>query len=74
MDGEFAGGGEDEGAEAIVLGPLCAVELFEDGDQEGEGLSTARLGGSEDIVALEGEGNGLGLDIGQDLEVRGLEA
>jgi hypothetical protein len=74
LDGEFAGGGEDEGPETIVLGPLRAVKLFEDGNQESEGLSAARLGGSEDVVALEGEGNGLSLDVGQNLEVRGLEA
>lgn len=74
LDGQLAGGADDQGAEAVVLGPAGAVELFEDGDEEGECLAAARLSGAEDVVALEGEGDGGALDIGQDFEVGGAQA
>jgi hypothetical protein len=50
------------------------VELFEDGDEEGEGLAAACPGGAEDVLALQGEGDRCSLDIGQDLEVGGAQA
>jgi hypothetical protein len=50
------------------------VELFEDGDEEGERLSAACPGSTEDVFALQGEGDRCSLDIGQDLEVRGAQA
>ncbi|KAJ0161195.1 hypothetical protein CTA2_6617, partial [Colletotrichum tanaceti] len=68
LGGQLAGRGDDEGAEAVVLGPSRAVELLEDGDDEGERLSAAGLGGAEDVGALEGEGHGARLDVGEGLE------
>ncbi|KAL3295314.1 ATP-dependent RNA helicase dbp4 [Colletotrichum asianum] len=74
LRGELAGRGDDEGAEAVELGPSRAVELLENGDDEGEGLAGAGLCGAEDVVTLEGEGHGAGLDVGEGLEVGFLEA
>jgi len=74
LHGEFTSRREDEGAEPVVFGPSGPVELFEDGYEEGEGLAAAGLGGSEDVEALEGEGDGAGLDLGEGLEVGGIEA
>lgn len=53
LGGEFAGGGDDEGAEAIEGGPFLAVECFEDGDEEGEGFAAAGLRGAEDVATFE---------------------
>lgn len=74
MDGQFAGRADDEGAEAVVLGPSFAGELLEDRDQEGKRLSAAGLGGSKDIFALKGEGDRGALDVGEDFEVGCAEA
>ncbi|KAF3803857.1 ATP-dependent RNA helicase DBP4 [Colletotrichum gloeosporioides] len=74
LRGELAGRGDDEGAEAVVLGPSRAVELLENGYNEGEGLAGAGLCGAKDVVALEGEGHGAGLYVGEGLEVGFLEA
>jgi hypothetical protein len=49
---QLAGGTDDEGAEPVVLGPFRVVELFEDGDEEGEGLAASCPGGAEDVFAL----------------------
>lgn len=55
LDGELAGGRNDESAETVdIVGPSCVVEFLEDGDQEGEGLAAASLCGGEEVVALEG--------------------
>jgi hypothetical protein len=53
---------------------LGTVELLEDGDKEGQCLSTSCLGRTHNIFALKGERYGPGLHIGKGLEVRGLEA
>ena len=74
LDGELASGGDDEGAEAVELGPLCAVQLVQHGDEERKGLSAAGLGGAENVVVVKGEGDGSGLDVGAGGEVGGLEA
>jgi hypothetical protein len=55
LNGELAGGRDDEGAEAVdVVGPSRVVEFLEDGDQKGEGLAAASLCSSKEVVALEG--------------------
>ena len=74
LNGELTGRRNDQGAEAIVLGKLVAVEALEDGDEEGQGLAAAGFGGGEDIAPLERKGYGARLDVGQGFEVRGLEA
>ncbi|CCF42315.1 hypothetical protein CH063_12353 [Colletotrichum higginsianum] len=74
LGGQLAGRGDDEGAKAVVLGPSRAVQLLEDGDDEGERLSAAGLGGAEDVGALEGEGHGARLDVGEGLEVGFVQA
>lgn len=43
---EFSGGGDDEGAEAVVFSPLGAVELLKDRNDEGQSLSASCLGSS----------------------------
>lgn len=53
---------------------MLTVELLEDRDEEGERLAAARLGGTEYVMAFEGEGNGAGLNVGQDLEMGGPQA
>ncbi len=74
LDGQLSGRADDEGPEPVVLGPSCVVQLFENGDEESERLAAAGLGGAEDVVALEGEGDRGSLDIGQDFEVGGAQA
>lgn len=74
LNRELAGGGDDEGAEAVEFRPLSAVEAFQNGDEEGERLSAARLGGTEDVEALEGEGRRARLDLGEGVEVGGVQA
>ncbi len=74
LDGQLSGRADDEGAEPVVLGPSCVVELLENGDEESERLSATSLGGTEDVVALKGEGNRGSLDIGEGLEVGGAKA
>ena len=54
LNGQLSGRADYEGAEPVVLGPSCVVELLENGDEESEGLAAAGLGGTEDVVALEG--------------------
>lgn len=48
LNREFAGGRDDHCAEAGVgANALRAVKVFENGYDEGEGLSAARLSGAE---------------------------
>lgn len=49
---QLAGRADDKGAEAVVLGPFCVVELFEDGYEKGESFAAACPGGTEDVFAL----------------------
>jgi len=69
LGGQLAGRADDEGAEAIVLGPLGAVESFDDWNEESEGFTATSFGGAEDVSSLEGEWNGGSLDVGENLEV-----
>src|SRR5690606_37371456 len=52
LDGQFAGGNEDEG-----LGGVALVDLAEDGDAECRGLAGAGAGLAEDIDAGQGAGD-----------------
>src|SRR5690606_9081563 len=68
---EFAGGAEDECAWRAAVGALFAFavawsvgELVEDGQCEGTGFAGAGLCAAEDVVAFEGDGDGLLLDGG----------
>lgn len=71
---ELAGGGNDEGAEAVEGGPFLAVEELKYRDEEGEGLPGAGFGGAEDIAALQGYWEGSALDVGEGLEVGLVQA
>lgn len=44
------------------MGVFLRQQPFDDGDHESEGFAGARLGGGEDVFALEGVGDGVGLD------------
>ena len=74
LRGEFAGGRDDEAADAVLPSPLGAVERLEGGDDKREGLAAARLGGSEDVAAGERVWDGRALDGGEFLEARVREA
>ena len=74
LDGELAGRGDDESAEAVELRPLCAVKLLEHRYEESQRLPAARLGGAEDVLVLESQWDAAGLDVGEGGEVRGLDA
>ena len=59
--GQFAGGLEDEGARHAGAG-AALFQKGEHGQHEGGGLAGARLGEAHHVAALEGGGDGLGLD------------
>ena len=65
---------EDQGAQAIELGPLRPVQLFQHGYQESQRLAAPRLGRAEDVGALEGEGDSASLDVGRGFEKGVAEA
>ena len=69
LDGQFAGGKQDEGLDAGSL--RSRFKAFEDGDAEGGGLARARLRLAHQIDALEGLWNQPGLDR-RGLEILGL--
>lgn len=48
---QLAGGGDDDDAGAVTGLESEGVEDFDGGDEEGERLSGARLGGTEDVFA-----------------------
>lgn len=50
---------------------MFTVEFLENGDKERQRLAAARLGGSEYVLAFQGEGDGAGLDVGQDFKMGG---
>mmetsp|Transcript_13353 Transcript_13353/g.28652 ORF Transcript_13353/g.28652 Transcript_13353/m.28652 type:complete len:204 (-) Transcript_13353:611-1222(-) len=53
LHGEFAGGGEDDGAESVGWGVLTSVEFFEEWNEEGECLSAASPRRSQNIPPLQ---------------------
>ena len=67
LEGQFTGGGEDQGADWPPLA-LTGAELLENGGGEGAGLARAGLGAAQDVPARQGGGdcfflNGGGLFI-----------
>ena len=68
LRGEFARGGEHQGADAVaaelVLGAAAHRELVQHRQREGGGLAGAGLGAAEEVVSGEHGGNRLGLDRG----------
>lgn len=67
--GELSGGADDQRAEPIVSGPLLAEEALQDGNKEGQGFPGSRLRGTENVFALEGEGQGLALYLRRIAEI-----
>ena len=62
---QLAGGRQHQRLHVV---PLC-VEMVEERQAEGRRLAGARLGQTNEIaVALQQQGNGLGLDVGGRLE------
>jgi len=63
LEGELPGGGEDEGPG--LPPPLLAWRKpFGDGEGEGQGLAGARAGLADEVLALQGQGEGRRLDGG----------
>ena len=60
LDGELARGREHEGEESLGL----VEELLEDGKRERAGLTGARLGETDDVLALQRLRDGLCLNLG----------
>jgi hypothetical protein len=52
---------------------VATVEVFEHGNEEGEGFATSSFGGAKNVAAGKGERNGAGLDVGESGEVGGFE-
>lgn len=64
MEGQVAGGGEDESPDGALGDAL--LEAVEHGNEEGRGLAGASAGHGDDVGAGEDEGHGLALDGGGD--------
>ena len=74
LGGEFAGGGEDQGAGALGHGRRrMRGEALQDGEREGGGLASAGLGDADEITALKEERDRFGLDGRGDGVVLGFE-
>jgi hypothetical protein len=68
LQGELAGRGDDDRAEPVARLELHLGEELDGGHEEGEGLSAARLGRPEDVLAAEEVRDGLRLDLGHPAE------
>ena len=64
LEGQFAGGGDDDGAGAVSRLEAQGAEHLDSGDQEGEGLAGTGLGRAEDVLAGEQRGDTSPLDLG----------
>lgn len=64
LNGQLSRGRQYQRAESIEFGPSFTVKQFEYGDEEGQSFAAAGLGGTENVAALEGEGDCAGLDVG----------
>jgi hypothetical protein len=72
--GEFTGRGDDHGTQTSILtDALLAVQVLEDGDDEGQSLSRTSFGGTQDVGAMEGERNGACLNRREGGEVAGFQ-
>lgn len=66
LEGEFAGGREDDGSGADF--DTVGFEFFEHGDNEGGGFAGACACHADDVEAFEDEGDCFTLDWGRDGE------
>ncbi len=76
LDGQLAGGGEDQAArigEVARRSRRCSFEMGEHRDQEGGCLAGAGLGLAGDIAALEGHRKRFGLDRRAAVKARFLD-
>ena len=74
LNGEFTSRGDDHGSQTSILtNALLTVQVLEDGNDEGKGLSRTSFGGTQDIGAMEGERNSACLDRGKGGEMAGFE-
>lgn len=71
---EFTGRRQNECAETVELGPLLAIEVFDDGDEESERLSATGFGCTKYVTSLEAMADSSCLNIGQGFVVRGRES
>ena len=62
LGGEFAGGGEDEGADLAPAAAGLVVQALEHRQREGGGLAGSGLGAAQHVVAVEEGRDRLGLD------------
>ena len=63
LAGQFARGREHQHAAGLFIGPQAlGVQVIDDRQREGRGLAGSGLRNADDVAALHGEGNGLGLD------------
>ena len=74
LDGKLSRRRYDQSSKSVQFGPFLAIEVLQNRNQERQCLSATSLCCSEDIMALQGEWNCLGLNVGQGLEVGGIEA
>lgn len=70
---ELSRRGDDERAQAVRRAPLFAQQDFENRNEERERLTASGASGPEHVLALECEGEGSRLDVGQLAVVRRLE-
>ncbi|CAA9257679.1 MAG: hypothetical protein AVDCRST_MAG83-2530 [uncultured Arthrobacter sp.] len=77
LDGEFAGGHDDEGLRCardrklVVAGVIGADDALQGGDAEAKGLAGSGLGLADDVVAAQGDRQGHRLD-GEGVEDPGV--
>lgn len=72
---QFARRGEDEGLDHLgVRLARCIEQVLDERQAEGQRLARAGLGEAHDIMAFEGEGNGLVLDGRRFGQAGGLES
>lgn len=71
---QFSRGGDNHGSHAIHASPLVDIQTLENRDEEGESLSTAGQGGSQNVFAAQGRDDGGLLDFGGHFVATLLEA
>ena len=65
LAGQFTRRREHQHAAGFLVGPQpLGVQVIDDRQREGRGLAGSGLRNADDVAALHGEGDGLGLDRG----------
>ena len=64
LQGQFPGGGEDEGADGRALAAAVGAQPLEDRGGKGAGLAGPRLGAAKEVPPGKYRGNGLFLNGG----------